>query len=164
VTHRLFENLEIDWARLCGPPVPAPAAARDPILEPGRLTLRSFMSEDLSSARSLLALHREAISRRYLTNSEADLIGFLSRARCCLRLGRNPAALFRYLIDRGHLVASYEDEDRAYQAFKKFRRENQESAVFLKTKSPAGPPEPNSTFSHAANPSGNSNRERNFQE
>jgi hypothetical protein len=121
---RLFENLELDWERLAAP---ARGLDQAPIALKGQRgpTLASLCTEDLRSTSSLLALHRWAVRRRILVSSEAGLLAFLATAEYCLRVGENPAALFRTLVARGQLqVATLEDEDRAVAALKNHRLGN----------------------------------------
>lgn len=133
VAVKLFETLEIDWAKLTAPcpPVPPSSPAE------GQGTLCSMTADGLRSVEVLLAIHRDAVSRGYLADSEAGLLNFLSTAACCLRRGRNPAALFRYLVERSEFPASLEDEDRAHLALKNHRRDERAGSGFLKLRAPA---------------------------
>ena len=132
---RLFENLELDWERLAAPATGLGQA--QPRLEKGQggPTLASLCTEDLRSTSSLLALHHWAVRRKLLANSEAGLLALLATAEYCLRVGDNPAALFRTLVTRGQLqVATLEDEDRAVAALKKHRQGDQRNS----NRSPSG--------------------------
>lgn len=130
---RLFDDIEPDWERLCGPGCPGPSEAPEASEQPDGLSLLSFTPEHLGSVPSLLALHRDAVARGLLPDSEDGLLGFLATAEGCLRRGRNPAALFRWLIEAGRFDrAAFQDEDVAHAAFKRYRRSRH--PTFLKTK------------------------------
>lgn len=138
---RLFENIEIDWERLRGPELDRGEQGLD--LTPMRdgPSLRSVRTEHLRSVPDLLSLHEDAVARGFIKESEAGLIAFLTTAARCLRRGRNPAALFRYLAERGCLNSTtLEDEDYAYARLKMHRKAERSRASFLKWKS-TPPPE-----------------------
>ena len=127
-------SLIIDWDRLRGPTSDRSDENSGPERGQGRMTLRSFRTEHLRSVPSLLELHRDVVARKFLPDSEGGLIAFLGTAERCLRQGRNPAALLRYLAERGKLnAATLEDEERACAALKDHRRARWARSSILKS-------------------------------
>lgn len=120
-THRLFENLEINWEAFCSGP--GPSLAPDPGEQWGRLSLGNFRDEHLRSRLALERLHALAVTRGAIGDSEADHFRFLATVAYCLRTGGRPAALLRYLIGRREFPATLEEEDRALDPVRRDRRE-----------------------------------------
>lgn len=141
VVTRLLENLEIDWRHFRGPELNRDGEVSESDGGQGGPNLKDFDSDDLGSVASLLAIHRDAVARGLVPNSENGLLGFLSTAQSCLRRGRNPATLFRWLIEaRIWNEASLEDEDVAHEALKAHFRDRH--PPFLKKSIfPPSPPE-----------------------
>lgn len=116
----LFDNFEIDWERLSGPELARETSQSEPENPP---TLPTLKAEHLTSVSALLSLHRDAVARGLVPESEHALLGFLSTAQSCLRRGQNPAAMFRWLIKRGLWnEATLGDEDLAHAARKRYLR------------------------------------------
>jgi hypothetical protein len=68
--------------------------------------------------RSRLVLYRDVVARPLVARSQWSLLSFFSTAAYCLRVGKKPDALFKYLIHSGDFPATLEDEDRTIAALK----------------------------------------------
>jgi hypothetical protein len=128
---RLFQDLELDWRRLSGPPVPSPVS------EGQGLTLARFRTPHLRSIPALRTLYAEAVSGRLLPESEASFIAFIATAAYCLRVGNRPAALFVHLLRARVLSApTLKDEDRACAALRRHLARERRGSAFLRPSRP----------------------------
>ena len=116
------------WAAPAAPPrrLPpdTPSAAPSPAVQPETAppgdappSLRHVVPADLRDRARLEALRQQAITRRWLTGSEADRLTFATAAVHARRVGDNPCALFMAIV-RGQrwelLTDGDEDQARAW--------------------------------------------------
>lgn len=83
-------------------------------------TLRDVVSEDLRETDRLLELHREAVAKELISESESDRLRFVAAAEHARKIGkRNPCGLFIRLV-RGKLwqYLTQDDEDAASRRLK----------------------------------------------
>lgn len=93
----------------------------------GGVDLGNLNSSDIRKGSSLAALYRQAVERKWFSDSQMNQINFVAAAIKAVRKSSTPVKLFIWLIRNDFKYLSNTDEDKALEVISVIKQQNSES-------------------------------------